>query len=118
LGCAQLEQIDGFLKKKQEIAALYESKLANIREITLMPTAPGVHNAKWLYTIRLKDQSSRPLLQHLDAQGIQTRPLWQPMHLSPANANLNSKVCPVAETLNRECLSLPCSVGLTIEDQE
>ncbi len=116
MGCAQLEMLSHFLAKKKQIAKRYQTAFQNLPQITTMPTAPGVTNALWLYTIRLKNQSSRPLLQHLERLGIQTRPLWQPMHLSPAHSDLPPRQCPVAEQLNAECLSLPCSVGLTDDD--
>ena len=57
--------------------------------------------------------SSRALLRRLDGRGIQARPLWQPMHLSPAHRGSYATDCTVAERLNREGLSLPCSVGIS-----
>jgi dTDP-4-amino-4,6-dideoxygalactose transaminase len=41
----------------------------------------------------------------------------EPMHLSPAHRASFATDCSVAERLHRECLSLPCSVGLTSEQQ-
>jgi prepilin-type N-terminal cleavage/methylation domain-containing protein len=49
---------------------------------------------------------------------IQTRPLWQPIHQSPAHASKNIVAMPVAEKLARRGLSLPCSVGLTEPQQD
>lgn len=74
-----------------------------------------------MYTI-LIDQTvfgtdSRQLLKKLDAQEIQTRPLWQPIHLSPAHASRWPLSLPVAEDLAKRALSLPCSVGLSEEQQ-
>ncbi|MBP7693238.1 MAG: DegT/DnrJ/EryC1/StrS family aminotransferase, partial [Anaerolineales bacterium] len=61
---------------------------------------------------------SRELLRALDRDGIQTRPLWQPIHLSPAHRAAGSLACPVAEHLSRQALSLPSSVGLCTADQD
>ncbi len=61
--------------------------------------------------------SSRALLRHLVNAKIQTRPLWQPAHLSPAHRGMAATNCAVAEGLNRAALSLSCSVGLTRKDQ-
>ena len=54
----------------------------------------------------------------LDEKGIQTRPLWQPMHRSPAHAGAQAYRCEVSDRLNRDALSLPCSVGLKEADLE
>ena len=57
-------------------------------------------------------------MKALDAEGIQTRPVWQPMHLSPAHDGAFATDCSVSERLNRDGLSLPCSVGLSNNDRE
>jgi perosamine synthetase len=57
--------------------------------------------------------NSRQLLKALAEHGIQCRPLWQPIHLSPAHAMSRAGELPVSERLSREALSLPCSVGLS-----
>lgn len=121
-GCAQLEQLDAYLEKKREIAARYDAALAGIPGMDLMPRAPWADSALWLYTVRLRPTPGKPgsreLLQTLADQNIQTRPLWQPIHLSPAHPYCHQVPCPVAERLYAECLSLPCSVGLTEAQQD
>lgn len=86
-----------------------------------MREPPGVFSSYWMYTARIEATKGRPgsrdLLRALATQGIQTRPLWQPMHLSPAHRGAFATDCSVAEKLNRECLSLPCSVGLAQGDR-
>ena len=76
----------------------------------------------WLYTILVDEaeygMDSRALLRKLAAAGIQTRPLWQPLHLSKVFSSLPHLAAPVAERLNRQAISLPCSVGLTESEQE
>ena len=58
-------------------------------------------------------KGSRELLRHLAEARIQARPLWQPIHASPAYASLPPRACPVADRVNRDALSLPSSVGIT-----
>jgi perosamine synthetase len=74
-----------------------------------------------MYTVRVNASrfglGSRQLLSDLEERGIQTRPLWQPIHLSAPHRSDPPAECPVAESLHREALSLPCSVGLSPEDQ-
>ena len=87
-----------------------------------VPTeAAWAHSAWWLYTLRVARgggwHSSRPLREALAGQSIQTRPLWQPLHLSPAHDGAWSSSCESAEELYQDALSLPCSTGLTVTDQ-
>jgi len=121
IGCAQAEQIGEFLGKKRTIAERYAEGLDGIAGITLMPEAPWARSALWLYTILVDEErfgmNSRALLRGLADDGIQTRPLWQPAHLSPAHADAPRFSCPVASRLHRDALSLPSSVSLTESDQ-
>jgi len=122
LGCAQLEQIDKFVAEKKRIADAYEQGFAAVPGIMPMPEAPWVESVFWMYTVLVDEavygMNSRALLRHLDQQGIQARPLWRPMHMSAPYADAQVLGGEVAERLNRDCLSLPCSVGLSEDDQE
>lgn len=122
LGCAQLEQIEAFLAAKRRIAETYGDAFADLPGIEPLGEAEGARSAFWLYSVRVDPakygSTSRELMHRLGEQNIQTRPLWQPLHLSPAHAASASPSLPVAEELYRDVLSLPCSVGLTPVDQE
>ena len=61
---------------------------------------------------------SRELLRELAAGKIQTRPLWQPIHRSPAHDTSGSPACPNSDALHSQAISLPCSVGLTRAAQD
>src|SRR5262249_7227756 len=84
--------------------------------------APWAASTFWMYTILLHpDQSrfdSRGMLNALAKRKIQTRPLWQPIHLSPAHRTGGEWHCPVAEVIAQRALSLPCSVGLEEREQD
>ncbi len=120
IGCAQLELLDEYIIRKQRIAQRYADALAGLPGVTVMPQAPWAGSTFWLYTILIEEAvagvGSRPLLAALDTAGIQARPLWQPIHRSPAHQG-DHEPCPVAERLNAQAVSLPSSVGLTSEQQ-
>ncbi len=122
LGCAQLEQIQGYIETKKKIAAAYSERLESLPGLTPMRQAPWAESVYWMYTMLVNAEQygmdSRALLQGLAALRIQTRPLWQPMHLSQAHAGSQACHGGVAEVLYRDALSLPCSVGLRDEDLE
>lgn len=122
MGCAQVELLDSYLEAKLDIAARYRHGLEAVPGITLMPQAQWAASAWWLYTILVDEgrygTDSRGLLHRLGDERIQARPLWQPAHLSPAHAGSQALGGKVAEKLNRDGLSLPCSVGLKAADQD
>lgn len=122
IGCAQLEQIDNFLSIKRQIAQTYEENLSNSEGVHLMKRAPWADHVYWLYTILLDAQkygyTSRGLMSELSALDIQTRPLWQPIHLSNAHKSQYKYHCPVSEKLADSALSLPSSVGLNRANQQ
>jgi perosamine synthetase len=122
VGCAQLEQLDAYVARKRALAAAYRSALAEVPGLTPMPEAPWAASTFWLYTVLVDPEGygidSRGLLAALAERGIQTRPLWQPAHRSPAHRDLRPASCPVADRLYAQALSLPCSVGLTDADQQ
>jgi perosamine synthetase len=121
MGCGQLERLDAYVARKREIAAGYDADFAATSGLHPLREQPGSLCTFWLYTMRVEAGAGRPgsreLLAALKTGGIQTRPLWQPLHLSPAHRGSFSTDCSVAERLNRECLSLPCSVGLAEDDR-
>ncbi len=122
LGLAQLEQLEAYVAAKRRIAATYDRALAGVPGLAPLRESPGSVGTFWLYTVlvdaTLFGMDSRMLLRRLEEKGIQTRPLWQPIHLSAPHRGGGSFDCPVSERLYRDALSLPCSVGLSAEDQD
>jgi perosamine synthetase len=122
VGCAQMEQLPAYIAAKRRIAARYTEKLQNVPGIVPMVSARWAASTFWMYTIFVEEEnfgiSSRRLLRTLAAQNIQSRPLWQPIHQSPAHALIDRITMPVAEQLAQRGLSLPCSVGLTEAQQD
>lgn len=122
LGCAQLEQLDSFVEIKRSIAKRYQEGLRDIPGIELPAEAEWAFSTYWMYTVLLDKQESgigsRELLRELAARKIQSRPLWQPIHRSPAHHKAEGALCPVADALYSAGLSLPCSVGLSRSTQE
>jgi len=121
LGCAQMEQLHDFIVAKRAIAGRYTQALSTLPGVTCMKEAPWMRSTFWAYTILVDPgmygEESRTLLRRLDSMGIQTRPLWQPLHLSSAHRYAESYRCDVSEQLYHKALSLPSSVGLTQADQ-
>jgi len=122
LGCAQLETLDERIAAKRRIAAIYSAAWEDVDGISGMLEAPWARSIFWLYTVLVDPlrfrTDSRGLLRLLEDHCIQSRPLWQPLHLSPAHRESRVIRCIVAERLNQQALSLPSSVGLSPGEQE
>jgi perosamine synthetase len=121
LGCAQLEHVDAYVTRKREIAGRYLSTLASIPGIILPLESKNVKSSYWLYTVIVDESrfgmNSRDLIQYLKENRVEARPLWQPIHMSRAHYSRDIPRLPVSERLFRDCISLPCSVGLSESQQ-
>jgi perosamine synthetase len=122
MGVAQMEQLDNYIAIKRKIATAYENAFTNIAGVKPMRSASWALSTYWLYTLLVDDaccrMNSRDLLRALKQDGIQTRPLWTPIHCSPAHSRSMVIGGQVAEEIQRKSLSIPCSVGLTDKEQD
>jgi perosamine synthetase len=122
MGCAQLEQIDDFIAAKRKTAALYAKLLGDQPGIRVMKQAEWAESIFWMYTIHVDREKyrtdARGLRAALREAGIESRTLWQPLHLSPAHKDAFSDSCDTAARLYKDCLSIPCSVGALPEQIE
>jgi perosamine synthetase len=122
VGCAQMEQLGTYVGAKRKIACRYADGLRDLPGIEAMTSAPWAASTFWMYTVLVDEQKfgmdSRQLMRVLGSLQIQCRPLWQPIHRSPAHISNGAPAMPVSEELARRALSLPCSVGLTESEQD
>lgn len=122
VGLAQLEQLTGHLAAKRAIAERYASAFAGRAGIGWIGPTEGMDPAWWLFTLTIDPAitglTARQVMAHLKEQGIESRPLWQPIHLSPAHAGALCLGGEVAKRLYDQALSLPSSVGLSATDQD
>lgn len=122
IGVAQLEQIETFLARRRACVEHYQKGLSNIEGITLPAEASWAKSIFWLYCIRVtpngKEMNRDILAARLQAQGVDTRPVFPPLHGQPAfqiSAGLDSQF-PVATELAATGLCLPMSNDLTTDD--
>lgn len=115
LGCAQLEQLPGFLKSKRELAQRYALAFADLAEASLFMERPGTTANYWLQTLILDasvaDQRDAVLANTNDA-GLMTRPVWELLSHLPMYRECPSMEVPVALDLARRIVNLPSSPQL------
>jgi perosamine synthetase len=111
IGLAQLENIEHIIKRKIEIAHIYNKKLEDLEEIDLPPEEAWAKNVYWMYSILVKEQERNRLIKGLSSIGIETRPFFIPMHRLPPYRTI--KRFPVSDKLSKCGINLPCFVEIT-----
>lgn len=115
IGLAQLEQADDFLAKKRQIAEWYCEGLTGL-PVTFHGEVGDVYHSYWMCSILVGDPSERdPLRDALRAEGIETRPLFYPVHTMPMYSQKFQRH-PVAENLGWRGINLPSYPALTHEN--
>jgi dTDP-3-amino-3,4,6-trideoxy-alpha-D-glucose transaminase len=112
----KLPLLDTWNDERRTAARFYNEALADVGDLRLPPVPAGSDPVWHLYVVRTAEPER--LAQYLAERGIGTgRHYPQPIHLAPAFARLGypDGSFPVAESLARECLSLPIFRGLTQE---
>ena len=115
LGCAQLEQLPDFLKKKRALAERYRLALEGIDGISFFCEPDFASSNYWLNAVLLDDgcKAERDLiLAKTNENGILTRPAWIPMHNLPMYKDKPRMDIKTAENIAARLINLPSSVFL------
>lgn len=121
IGRGQLEVLNTRVRQRREIAFRYRDAFADITGMAFMPQSPhGIHT-NWLSCFLVDEPalgiSRDALIAALDAAGIESRPVWKPMHLQPLYQYAEHFGGEVAEDLFNRGICLPSSSSLSQEDQ-
>lgn len=90
-------------------------------DIRFQEESEGSYSNRWLTTILVDPQSNHGLTREtirlaLDAENIESRPLWKPMHLQPVFQSAPFYGDGIAERLFEQGLCLPSGSNLTDSD--
>lgn len=115
LGVAQLEQLSGRIDAKRTLARRYGVAFSQLPGVALFPEPEGATSNCWLNTIMLDPGNAflrDPLLDALDASGLQCRPVWDPMHSLPMYDTCPRGDLTVTEDIAARAISIPSSAHL------
>ena len=115
LGCAQLEQLDGFLASKRRLAAAYQRAFAGVPGVQFSREPEGTTSNYWLNAIVLDEAHADlrdEVLTALNASGFGARPTWTLMHRLPMFAACPRGDLRVAESIERRLINLPSSASI------
>ena len=118
IGLAQMETIDKALSDRNTLATWYDAALAPLENQILLPEQKEwAKQVYWMYNIFLceGDQHQRDaVMRKLDESGIETRPVFYPMHVLPPYKEDNPY--PVADLWAQRGINLPTHQDLTQDD--
>jgi perosamine synthetase len=115
LGCAQLEQLAGFLADKRALAERYRLAFANVRSAKFCAEPAHGRSNYWLNAILLEPQHAGlrdEVLAATNAAGHQTRPVWTLMHRLPPFSDCPRMPLEQSEAISDRLINLPSSAKL------
>lgn len=119
IGRGQIRVLDERVEKKRQIFSYYQETLGNLPGIEFMPEAPYGRSNRWLTVILItpgKFGSDREEVRlALEAENIESRPIWKPMHLQPVFKDCRIRGGAVSEDLFERGLCLPSGTQMTEE---
>lgn len=114
LGCAQLEQLEGFLQEKRQLALDYQACLAG-SGLTFITEPPGCHSNYWLNAVLCSDALERQaLLEQSHRVGIMMRPVWRLINQLPMYQQAPCGDISEAQWLADHLVNLPSGVRASI----
>jgi UDP-4-amino-4,6-dideoxy-N-acetyl-beta-L-altrosamine transaminase len=109
LGISQLKRLDGFVRRRREIAKCYLNELENV----VLPYQHPDTNSSWhLFVVKVEDRKS--VYEQLKLQGIMTQVHYIPVTQQPF---YNRKQLKNSGSFYQQCLSLPIYIDLTSQEQ-
>lgn len=119
IGLGQLENVNQHIADRQKVATWYLEQLKGYEDvIQFQKVTPGAESVWWMFSILLTEKARvnrDRLAETLLVNGIETRPLFYPMHIMPVYQDTNA-ACPVCEDFAARGLNLPTHSLLKEED--
>ena len=124
IGRGQMEVLDEHVALRRQMHDFYVKLFANIDGVDVFEAPNEVYFANyWLSAITIDENKTKGITREtlrlaLEAENIESRPLWKPMHLQPIFEKYPYYGKKVAENLFETGLCLPSGSNLTNDDRE
>lgn len=120
VGCGQLHRVEKMMARRREINERYRAAMTHTAGITFMPVADYGTPNYWLTCIQVDPASAgvsrEDIRAGLEAEDVESRPVWKPMHLQPVFQHCRRFGGDVAGSLFEKGLCLPSGSNLTDDD--
>lgn len=124
IGRGQMEVLDEHVALRRQMHDFYVDVFASIEGVEVFSTPNDDYFANyWLSAITIDENKTKGITREtlrlaLEAENIESRPLWKPMHLQPIFEKYPYYGKKVAENLFETGLCLPSGSNLTNDDRE
>jgi len=117
IGRGQLKVLNNRVAKKKYIFEYYKKELAGLDGVEFMPINEWNEPNYWLSVVNLNSKV-RPLnvIEALEAENIESRPVWKPMHMQPFFAEYDYIGGNVSEKLFENGVCLPSDTKMSDND--
>jgi dTDP-4-amino-4,6-dideoxygalactose transaminase len=118
IGRGQLKVLEQRIDKKRYIFEFYKKELGTFEEVKMMPVNHWNQPNYWLTCLTLKGEKVQPIdiIEALEKENIEARPIWKPMHLQPFFGKYDFIGEGVAENIFNNGLCLPSDTKITDAD--
>ena len=119
LGIAQLERLEDFIAHKKALYDHYVEKLDGVKGLRILPFREDCTRSNhWFFSLYVKDFAldRDEIIEKLQAQGIQTRPVWALIHEQADYPRNEAYALDKALDYRKYIVNLPCSTNLSMED--
>ncbi|GAA1930608.1 DegT/DnrJ/EryC1/StrS family aminotransferase [Nocardioides marmoribigeumensis] len=120
LGRAQLSRLDAMIARRRGWRDQYRQLFAGAEGVEILGGTDDVQDNCWLTALTVDPEqspwSASDLASVLTDAGIESRPVWKPMHLQPLFADHASTLSGAADRLFATGITLPSGSGMT-DDQ-
>jgi UDP-N-acetylbacillosamine transaminase len=107
IGVAQMEVLNLRVTQKRDIFNFYKKELSDISEILFMPEIENSRGNRWLTTLLFHKTNPIKVIEALEKESIESRPLWKPMHIQPLFKGSKSFVDGTSEDMFNRGICLP-----------
>lgn len=120
IGRGQMEVLNERVQQRRANFEWYKKVLAEIDTVKFLETPENFYSNHWLTTVLIKHSSKtrEDLRLALEADNIEARPLWKPMHLQPIFKDAPFYGDGTAEALFSDGLCIPSGSNLTQEERD
>lgn len=119
LGLAQLEQLEDFIKTKEDNYNLYKEKIKGISGLSIIEFIEGIRSNYWFYALLCGEEYSLnrdEIIKYLSSKKIQSRPIWGLINEQKPYADSQTYKIEKAKYYLNHIVNIPCSSNLTKED--
>lgn len=121
IGRGQLEVLNLRVQQRRANNQFYRNLLGSLEGITFLTESNGTFSNYWLTAMLIDPKigiSREDVRLGLEADNIESRPLWKPMHLQPVFSGAPAYTSGFSEKAFEQGLCLPSGSNLTDEEKE